>query len=129
MKKNRAHLTEQQKQKLKRSLLDEEKKIVTQLKTFTIYDKSDPGGFRTKISDEEDSGRSDEDNIQDRVVYTNKSAAEDVLEGRLKEIRNALDRIDRDEYGLCEECGKLILARRLEYNPAARLCIKCGSTV
>jgi len=47
-------------------------------------------------------------------------------EGRmLLEINEALRRLYRGEYGLCESCGKPIARARLEVMPFARLCIEC----
>ena len=47
-------------------------------------------------------------------------------EGRkLMEIVEALRRIHRGEYGVCEICGEPITAGRLEAVPWARLCINC----
>ncbi len=47
-------------------------------------------------------------------------------EGRmLLEINEALRRLYRGEYGLCESCGKPIARARLEVMPYARLCIEC----
>jgi len=43
----------------------------------------------------------------------------------LKAIENALERIERGEYGQCIECGDLISQKRLEAVPAAELCINC----
>ena len=47
-------------------------------------------------------------------------------EGRiLLELNEALRRIARGEYGVCESCGNPILRARLEAMPAARLCLSC----
>lgn len=47
-------------------------------------------------------------------------------EGRiLLEINEALRRIARGEYGVCESCGSPILRARLEAMPTARLCLSC----
>lgn len=43
----------------------------------------------------------------------------------MREIDRALDRIDRNEFGLCESCGKAIPLARLKAIPNARLCIEC----
>ena len=48
------------------------------------------------------------------------------LEGaNLMELRAALNRLYRGEYGACELCGATIAKPRLEAVPEARLCIKC----
>ena len=43
----------------------------------------------------------------------------------LREIRGALDRLENDIYGYCEECGEEIDRRRLEVMPFTRYCIAC----
>jgi DnaK suppressor protein len=41
------------------------------------------------------------------------------------EILEALERIDNGEYGICEECGMDIGARRLDVYPTSKMCIAC----
>lgn len=43
----------------------------------------------------------------------------------LKEIQDALERIEDGSYGKCELCGDEIMEERLEVIPYARLCIDC----
>jgi RNA polymerase-binding protein DksA len=45
----------------------------------------------------------------------------------LMALEEALRRIDKGTYGVCEECDEKIPVRRLEAFLAARLCIKCQS--
>lgn len=40
-------------------------------------------------------------------------------------VRKALTRIKIGNYGLCENCGKMIDTERLAINPTATFCIKC----
>lgn len=44
---------------------------------------------------------------------------------RLREIDIAMERMDRGEYGLCEECGQPIGEARLDVFPMATTCIEC----
>jgi len=44
---------------------------------------------------------------------------------RLSMVEEALDRIDRQTYGVCEECGEPIRGKRLAAIPWARLCLAC----
>lgn len=44
---------------------------------------------------------------------------------KLKQIRKALIRIDKDEYGTCEDCETTIRKSRLLALPFTRLCISC----
>ncbi len=45
----------------------------------------------------------------------------------LMQIREALERIDHDSYGICVHCEEPIEFRRLEAVPWARYCLKCQS--
>jgi DnaK suppressor protein len=44
---------------------------------------------------------------------------------QLKPLRNALIRMERGEYGLCQDCGCEIGLRRLEAVPGATSCVQC----
>jgi len=49
-------------------------------------------------------------------------------EGRLiYHIDQALERIEKGTYGICQECKRPISRERLEAVPHARLCIECKS--
>jgi RNA polymerase-binding transcription factor len=53
-----------------------------------------------------------------------------VIEGlreRLSDVENALSKMDKGTYGLCERCSEPIGDARLEALPYARLCMKCKS--
>jgi DnaK suppressor protein len=43
----------------------------------------------------------------------------------LSKIDKALEKIERDEFGVCEACGDEISAKRLEARPVTTLCIRC----
>ena len=46
---------------------------------------------------------------------------------QIARIRNALDRMDKDEFGFCVKCGEDIPEPRLEADPAAHLCLACAA--
>ena len=43
----------------------------------------------------------------------------------LKKIEIALEKMERNEFGVCEECGDEIGIKRLEARPVTELCIRC----
>ncbi len=47
----------------------------------------------------------------------------------VKEIDQAVERIDGGSYGLCESCGQPIPAGRLQALPWAALCVPCSGRV
>ncbi len=52
------------------------------------------------------------------------SMAEGVLD-TLREVNDALARIEAGTYGRCESCGQEIPPDRLDARPVARLCMAC----
>jgi DnaK suppressor protein len=46
----------------------------------------------------------------------------------ISKIREALDRIDKGTYGICEECGEEISEQRLMARPVTTLCIDCKTS-
>lgn len=44
----------------------------------------------------------------------------------LRRIELALQKIEQDEYGWCDECDEAIDIRRLRYDPSASYCIVCA---
>jgi DnaK suppressor protein len=44
---------------------------------------------------------------------------------RLRDLDEALDRIESGTYGICEECGDPVGLKRLEVRPVAKYCVPC----
>ena len=47
------------------------------------------------------------------------------MRSNLKEVEDALDRIEKKHYGKCLHCGEEISPTRLEVLPFARYCVPC----
>ncbi|MFF3326226.1 TraR/DksA family transcriptional regulator [Streptomyces sp. NPDC002889] len=45
----------------------------------------------------------------------------------LADLDQALERLERGDYGRCEGCGEPIPAERLEVRPAASTCVRCAA--
>ena len=45
----------------------------------------------------------------------------------LQQVNNALERMEHDQYGICQRCGKAINPERLEAFPYVSYCIDCQS--
>lgn len=43
----------------------------------------------------------------------------------IKKIRKALERIENDTFGICEDCGEEISGKRLMARPVTTQCIEC----
>jgi DnaK suppressor protein len=45
---------------------------------------------------------------------------------KLKQIEDALQRIEKQTYGLCQDCGEAIAEKRLLHNPHFLICVSCA---
>ncbi|HEY5274486.1 MAG TPA: TraR/DksA C4-type zinc finger protein [Acidimicrobiales bacterium] len=83
------------------------------------------------FGNESETGPDYDANFADTSQVTAERGETDVLVGELRsslqEIERALQKIEDGSYGICERCGKLIAADRLEAMPATALCISCAS--
>lgn len=50
----------------------------------------------------------------------------DAVIARIEALRDALDRLDEDQFGRCEQCGAKIDPERLEILPHTTLCVDCA---
>lgn len=42
-------------------------------------------------------------------------------------LRQALERLESEDFGYCEDCGEEIAAKRLAFDPSVTRCISCAS--
>ncbi len=111
-------------EELKRDLEKERTRLEKELSSFA---EKDP-----KMTDDWDakfpvvsttasalSHSSQEEQADIREEYESELAQEQTLELRLREVNQALSRIEKAAYGLCRTCGKPISEERLRANPAA----------
>jgi len=62
-------------------------------------------------------------------AINNKSVMESALrtaEDKLDKLHRALSRIDKDDFGLCVDCGKPIAGKRLLFMPESMKCMRCA---
>ncbi|GIW62894.1 MAG: hypothetical protein KatS3mg090_0720 [Patescibacteria group bacterium] len=104
-------------EKIKQRLIKEEKKILDDIKDLQ---KADPFADPERLLDNED----DED-AREEVEHENIESQIKYLKSTLRDIRTALDLIEKGQYGICQMCGKAIEKQRLKLIPYARLCVSC----
>jgi DnaK suppressor protein len=112
-------LTDKQIQKLRQHMLDRQRLLVDEVKeqrSRTLEDGSEDvlGGV----------GDAGDESVQRMVVDLHLQEAGRDLE-ELRDIDAALERIEGNEYGECEQCGADIGFPRLEVQPTATRCIEC----
>jgi DnaK suppressor protein len=63
------------------------------------------------------------DALQAQAMAKESGRRRDVM---VRNIAQALARVESGKYGRCLECDEPIPDKRLEYDPAARLCLPCA---
>jgi len=66
-----------------------------------------------------------EEEATESMELERRLAQERRINEQLADIENALNKIDSNKYGICENCGKKIEPARLKILPQARLCLSC----
>ena len=73
-----------------------------------------------------------DDGTEDYIDYAVSSYAKEFMlsltemdRRQLRLVEDALRRIDRREYGACQNCGQIIPELRLQVQPWAQYCVKC----
>jgi len=116
-------MTNEEIKKFQDRLVLEKEKLETQLSSFA--QKSSDGGYNFD-SIKQIVGDSPEDDVLEEELFIRNMSIENALEQRLKEILEALAKINKNEYGTCERCHKVIEDKKLEVNPASDFCISCS---
>jgi len=111
-------------EELKQKLEKEKISLEENLKKFAEKDKKLPGDWDTRYP-KFDGGHL-EDAADEVEAYGNLLPVEYTLEIRLKNVDEALAKIEKGKYGACEKCGKEIPLERLKVSPEAKFCLKCG---
>ena len=120
---------------LKTAIEEERGLLVKELKTIATPDPNLKGDWDVKheewgedqITSREELETGESVNESDEDMKN--KALSDRLELRLKEVNEALERIENETYGICEVCEKPIDIERLKANPAAKTDIEHAKDV
>lgn len=108
-------------QELKEKLLEEKDRIQAELGRIGKQ-TTEAGDYSTNFSE---IGTDEDANASEVEEYTDNLAIESNLEKQLKEILEALEKIENGTYGKCANCDDNISLERLKAYPSAKTCIKC----
>jgi len=108
-------LNKKDKERYRKKLLDRKKEIVVQLSEFHSESREIETGIAMDVGDKAE------------ISYTKEFllSLSDVERAQLGMIDQALKRLDSEEFGLCEDCGKSIAKKRLDVIPWTPHCITC----
>lgn len=111
-------------EKLKDKLEKEKMALEKELSSFATENKDIKHNWDVRYPNRENGNLEEE--ADESQEYDNLLSLEHSLELKLKDVNLALDKMEKDRYGKCENCGKTIEEKRLLVYPEARLCIKCN---
>ena len=103
-------------EEIKRLLLEEKAALLENIREKT----GNQNKLQNDIGDAIDSSVEEQDRELDLLL-------QDRDQARLKGIENALQRMESDDFGYCDECGENISKKRLMAVPLTRMCINCQS--
>ena len=103
--------------------LEKEKTLLErELSSLGKQNPVNPSEWETGKPEGDEFGADRNDNADIMEDMEEDAAAVSELEGRLKAVDAALEKIDAGTYGVCEVCGEDIEKDRLTANPAAPTC-------
>lgn len=115
-------LEKNQIEELKNKLQQDKESIEKQLSKFAKKDKQVKDNYRTEFPD---IGTQADENAQEITEYEQNISLEHNFEDELKLINNALEKIEKGNYGSCEVCDEKIPYERLRVRPQAVMCVSC----
>jgi DnaK suppressor protein len=108
-------LNKAEREKYKKRLLEKKEEIIAKLSEFYSESKEVESGIAQDIADKAESSYTKEFLL----------SLSDAERKRLFLIDEALKRIEKNEYGICQMCQKTISKKRLNAVPWAPHCIEC----
>ena len=103
-------------EEIKRLLLEEKAALLENIREKT----GNQNKLQNDIGDAIDSSVEEQDRELDLLL-------QDRDQARLKGIENALQRMESNDFGYCDECGENISKKRLMAVPLTSMCINCQS--
>lgn len=109
----------------KTQLSQKKEQLENQLSQFAKKDPNVKGDWDTNYP------RVPQGNLEEAAdeveEYSTNLHVEFSLETQLKDVNDALERIEKGTYGVCEKCGNEIAKERLQVSPEARFCSSCAT--
>src|SRR5579885_2806310 len=97
-------------QKMKEALLLEKKQLLSQ----------------ARVEQDIDTDGDETDEIQGNMLIEMQNQLSTRNSARLSQIEDALSRIEKQVYGLCQDCDEPIPEKRLLANPYCLTCVSCA---
>ncbi len=108
--------------KIKNKLKQEKKRLEDELADFAQKNIHNTDDYQAKYPD---FGNKDDENAGEVAAFGDRLTLERTLEKELRDVNNALQKIEEGTYGICKYCQKEISKLRLLARPTSSACVKC----
>ena len=119
-------MEEEKKIDFEKKLMEEKEELEKILSSFATKDKNFSENWKTKFPNFDKGSLQQEENSDEVEEYTNLLPIEHKFELKLLDVKRALEKIEGENYGICENCGKKIENGRLEIIPETKVCLICA---
>ncbi len=109
--------------KLKNTLEENKRSLEEMLGRFAQKDNLPEGDWETSYPNF--NGNHQEEEADEVEEYSSLLPVEHALETKLKNIEEALKKIEQGTYGKCEKCEKEISYKKLSVSPESKYCKDC----
>lgn len=108
--------------KIKEILLKQKQDLENELVEIAEKDEKRSANYRSTFPD---FGSKDDENAAEVAAYSDRVAIEHTLEKDLRDVKKALESIERGDYGICKYCHREIDEQRLLIRPTSSSCVEC----
>jgi len=108
---------------LKQELERRQERLEKELASFAHKDPLIKGDYDTDFPDF--NAQSSDESAMEVETYENTLPIEYALEKRLADVNEALEKMTKGTYGICDNCRQEMDEKRLRAMPEAKLCVKC----
>lgn len=107
---------------IKETLSEEKDKLEKQLAQFASKNVHNADDYDANFPE---FGDKEEDNAVEVAQYSDNLTLERSLESSLRDVKKAIESLEKGGYGICKYCKKPIDERRLLARPTSSSCIDC----
>lgn len=111
-------------EELSERMIAEKESLIKIINEFAKENKSIPNDWNARFPNFNTDGILDEE-ADEVEEYSSLLSIEKVLELKIQNLTNAIEKINRGEYGKCSLCSEPISTARIELIPEAKTCKKC----
>lgn len=111
----------------KKLLEEEKKKLESELSTIATRNPEQLADWNTSYPDMNIMPAEKEEVAEQETEFENRASTELGLESRLRDINDALEKIEQGKYGICSVGGEPIDEARMIANRASTTCVKHGN--